>query len=242
MNAISTYESTVSGDLGDLNSFEFINAERRIHAGGSEPRQRATIFASVLGVEADRLARYVGSLLRRVPAENRSHHQDDLEQSIWAHLYHRREHARGNWELVKLVVRDAYTQWYTAYAEERQLAVEAVNRSISLERAYARDHQERPEGVGHDVKDNGWVGWETAIDGNVDGYRIMSMLPKHIQDLVERKANGTPINRAERTRLQRFLAGGPTKRNPGVPTNKELIASALNERIQDHIEWSKPQR
>ena len=241
MTTISTL-STVPSGFDGLDSFEFVNAERRSNAGGSEPRQRARIFASILGVNAEKLASYVGSLLRRVPAENRWHHQEDLEQSIWAHLHHRREHVQGNWELVKLVTSDAYSDWYSAYANERQLGVEAVNRAISLERAYANDQQGDSEPIGHDVPDGSWTAWETAVESNVDGYQAMSALPEHIQALVERKANGTPITRAERTRLQRFLAGGPTKKLPNTPTNKQVLARVLAGTHIGPITWSKPQR
>ena len=253
MTTISTYKSLVNelnsmdhnpvpDGLDGLDNFQAVNAERRINAGGSEQMQRATVYASILGVKADRLARYVGSLLRRVPAENRQSHQEDLEQGIWAHLLHRKTHVLGNWALVKLVVGDAYKTWYSTYAEERQLAVEAVNRSISLERAYARDHQEAPEGIGNDVPDGSWVGWETAVDGNVDGHRAMSALPADIRDIAERKANGVPIGRLERNRLSKWLGGGPTKRNPNVPTNKELLATVLAGTHIGPVVWSKPKR
>jgi len=73
--------------LNGLSNFQVVNAERRIEAKGSESRLRATTYASILGVDTDKLAKWVGAFLRRVPQENRWAHQDDLEQSIWAHLY-----------------------------------------------------------------------------------------------------------------------------------------------------------
>ena len=225
--------------LDGLSNFQVVNAERRIEAKGSESRLRATTYASILGVDAERLARYVGGLLRRVPQENRWAHQDDLEQSIWAHLYHRKEHARSNWEVVKLVARDAYTKWYTAYAEERQLAVEATNRAISLEREYQREHQDSPEPIGHDIGDPRWVGWETALVGNVDAIRLFNHLPEPIRAMVERKANGEPQNAIERNRLSRWLKGGGTRRNPGHETNKDIIANVLKGTHVGPIVWYK---
>ena len=253
MTTISTYNSLVTtlntqghnpvpDGLDGLDNFQTTNAERRVNAGGSEPRQRARVYASILGVNAEKLAAYVGSLLRRVPAENRWHHQEDLEQAIWALLYQRREYCQGSWELVKLVTSDAYATWYSAYANERQLGVEAINRSISLERAYASAEQGDSEPIGHDVPDGSWIAWETAVESNVDGYKAMVALPEHIQALVERKANGTPITRAERTRLQRFLAGGPTKKVPATLTNKQVLARVLAGTHIGPITWSKPQR
>jgi len=228
--------------LDSLTTFQAVNAERRVNAHGSEERQRATVYASILEVDADRLAKYVTGLLRRVPAENRWYHREDLEQSIWTHLLHRKGYVQGNFEVAKLVARDAYKIWYKAYADERQLAVEAVNRSISLERAYARDHQERPEGIGNDVLDSGWVGWETAVEGNADGHRAMASLPEHIQGIVERKANGTPISQVERNQLSKFLRGGPTKKTPNTPTNQQLLATVLEGTHIGPIVWSKPAR
>lgn len=241
MNATQEHNSMPDG-LDHLTNYEAVNAERRANAHGSEQRQRATVYASMLEVDATRLAAWVGSFLRRTPQVNRWSHQEELEQAIWQHLLVRKAHARGNWELVKLVVRDAYRDWYKRYADEAQLGVEAVNRAISLERAYARDHQDAPEGIGNDLKDHGWVGWETAVDANVDGHRAMSALPGELRAIVERKANGTPITRAERTRLQRFLAGGPSKRNPNIPTNKTVLAAVLAGTHIGKIAWAKPQR
>ena len=250
MNAKSTYNTIVRtlnslehnpapDGLDGLDSYEAVNAERRHNASGSERRQRATVYASILGVEADRLARYVGSFLRRVPAENRSHHADDLEQSIWAHLYHRREYCQGKWTLVRLVASDAYKTWYSALAEYRQLAVEAVNRSISLERAYQRDHQERPEGIGHDIPDASWVGWEDALVGNVDALRLFNHLPDHIRDMVERRGNGSPANATERKQLQRWLRGGSSKRHPDAQTNKHIISNVFRGTHVGAVVWYK---
>jgi len=137
------------------------------------------------------------------------------------------------------VVRDAYTKWYTAYAEERQLAVEATNRAISLEREYQRDQQERPEGVGHDIGDPTWVGWETALVGNVDAIRLFNHLPESIRAMVERKANGEPQNVKERKRLSRWLKGGSSKRNPTAQTNKDIIANVLKGTHVGAIVWYK---
>ena len=225
--------------LNGLSNFQVVNAERRIEAKGSESRLRATTYASILGVDTDKLAKWVGAFLRRVPQENRWAHQDDLEQSIWAHLYKEKHLTAGNWELVKLSVRGAYTRWYTAYAEERQLAVEATNRAISLEREYQRDQQERPEGVGHDIGDPTWVGWETALVGNVDAIRLFNHLPESMRAMGERKANGEPQNVKERKRLSRWLKGGSSKRNPTAQTNKDIIANVLKGTHVGAIVWYK---
>jgi hypothetical protein len=259
MNAEFTYNTMVAAlnsledsplpdGLDGLNNFEANNGERRHNAGGSEQRQRARVNASILGVDADRLARYVGSFLRRVPAENRWHHQDDLEQSIWALLYQRRQYVQGNFELVKLVARDAYTTWYSAHAKERQLNVEAVNRAISLERAYQREHQERPEGIGHDIPEsrpcgqtpyNGWVGWEDALIGNVDATRLFQNLPESMSALFERKSNGSPANAKERKQLSRWLQGGSSKRHPDAQTNRDIIGNVLRGTHVGPIVWYK---
>jgi hypothetical protein len=102
-------------------------------------------------------------MLGRVPTvardPNRIQNQDDLEQAIWAKLWVGRAWAIGSWERVKVVISGAYKNWYTVYANERQLGVEATNRAISLERAYAREQQSDSEPVGYDVPDGSWVGW-----------------------------------------------------------------------------------
>jgi hypothetical protein len=132
--------------------------------------------------------------------------------------------------------------WYRHYSGEAQLGVEAEQRSISLERAYARDEQSESDHIGADVQDSAWVGWEDAVDGNLDAHKAMSALPEYVQDLVERKANGTPLSRTERNRLSVFLRGGPMKRTPDVPTNKQVLANVLAGTHVGPIAWSKPAR
>ena len=248
---LSMDHNPVPDGLDGLDNFKANNAERRINAGGSEQGQRARVYASILGVEAEKLGAYVGSLARRVPQENRWHHQEDLEQSIWAQLHHRREHVQGSWERVKLVASDAYSDWYTRYANERQLGVEAEQRAISLERAYARDGQDDSEPMGHDIPEsrqcgqtpsNGWVGWEKALEANVDATRLFQNLPESIRDLVERKANGEPQNAKERKRLSRWLQGGSTKRNPNLNTNKDILSAVLKGAHVGKVVWYKPIR
>ena len=237
-----TEESEIPDGLDQLDNWQLVEAERRLNASGSETSKRAQAVASTLGVAHDRLTGYVLSLMKRTPQLNRWDYRQDLEQSIWTHLSHRKASIDGSWQLARLEIQVAYKRWYTHYSGEAQLGVEAEQRAISLERAYAKDEQSESDHVGADVEDSAWVGWEDAVDGNLDAHKAMSALPEHIQALVERKANSTPITRAERTRLQRFLAGGPTKRKPGVPTNKQVLANVLAGTHKGPIEWSKPQR
>ena len=240
VNELNSMEhAAVPDGLDGLDSFQAVNAERRVNAHGSESRQRATVFASILGVNAERLAKYVGAMVRRVPAENRQSHQEDLEQAIWTHLLHRKAHVVGNWEVTKMVVRDAYKAWYSAYAEERQLAVDAERRAISLERAYAREHQQRPEGIGHDIRDDSWLGWEDTLVENVDATRLFANLPEAIRDMVERKANGEPQNAKERQRLSRWLRGGSSKRHPTAKTNSDTVKAILDGTHIGKVAWHK---
>ena len=228
--------------LDKLTDFEAVEAERKINAGGSETSKRAQAIASMLGVETSKLTGYVLSLMRRVPQVNRWDYRQDLEQSIWSHLTHRKGSIVGNWGLVKLEAQVAYKRWYSVYSGEAQLALEAERRAISLERAYARDQQSESDHVGADIPDVAWVGWESALESNLDGLKAFSALPERIQGIVERKANGTPISRLERNQLSKWLAGGPSKRNPDVPTNKEVLANVLAGTHKGPIVWSKPAR
>ena len=245
---LSMDHNPVPDGLDHLDNFQSNNAERRINAGGSEPRQRARVYASILGVEAEKLGAYVGSLVRKVPQENRWHHQEDLEQSIWAQLHHRQAHVQGSWERVKMVASDAYSDWYTRYANERELSVEAERRAISLERAYARESQDDSAPMGHDIPEsrpcghtpyNGWVGWEKALEANVDATRLFQNLPESIRDLVERKANGEPQNAKERQRLSRWLRGGSSKRNPDAKTNSDTVKAIITGTHIGKVEWHK---
>ena len=150
-----------------------------------------------------------------------------------------------------MVASDAYSDWYTRYANERQLSVEAEQRAISLERAYARESQDDSEPMGHDIPEsrpcgqtpyNGWVGWEKALEANVDATRLFKNLPESIRDLVERKANGEPQNAKERKRLSRWLQGGSTKRNPHLHTNKDILSAVLKGAHVGKVVWYKPIR
>jgi hypothetical protein len=228
--------------LDDLDNWQLVEAERRMTAGGSETSKRAQSVASMVAVDRDNLTGYVLGLLRRVPATNRWSHREELEQAIWTQLTHRKASVNGNWELVKLECQTAYKRWYSTYSGEAQLGVAAERRAISLERAYARDHQSESDHVGADLVDGAWVAWETAVNGNVDGHHAMSALPERIQGIVERKANGTPISRLERNQLSKFLAGGPTKSAPNTPTNKTVLAAVLAGTHKGPIVWSKPAR
>jgi hypothetical protein len=227
--------------LEGLDGFQAVNAERRRNARGPESTQRARVMASVLGVDADALGKYVHGLLRKTPQANRWSHQEDLESAIYTMLYKGREWAGGSMERCQVVASGAYKDWYSLYSNHAQLGVEAINRSISLERHYASDRQDA-EAVGHDLGDNAWVGWEEAVVDNADAWWAMAALPAEIQVVVERKANGVPITGNERKRLTRFLAGGPTKRSPSTPTNKDILASIMKGTHLGPVRWNKPKR
>ena len=246
VEAAEALRDVEQGDLPDgldlLDNWQLVEAERRLNASGSETTKRAQAIASMIGISHDQITGYVLSLMKRVPQLNRWDYRQDLEQAIWTHLTHRKADINGDWDVAKMEAQVAYKRWYTRHSKEAQLGVEAEQRAISLERAYARNQQGEFESKEADKTDSRWHDWETTLAGNLDGKRAMSALPENIQDLVERKANGTPITRAERTRLQRFLAGGPTKKSPGVPTNKQVLANVLKGTHLGPVTWSKPQR
>lgn len=239
-------QRSIPEGLEALDSYTAINAERRRNAKGPEIDQRARVYASALEVDAKQLVKLVQSMLGRVPTQsrdpNRLQNQDDLEQAIWAKLWASKAWATGSWERVKVVISGAYKNWYTVYANERQLGVEATNRAISLERAYAREQQSDSEPVGYDVPDDGWVGWQDAVEANADAWWAMTALPDKIQGIVERKSNGVPISQTERNQLTKFLAGGPTKKTPSTPTNKQVLANVMKGTHVGPIRWSTPSR
>ena len=237
-----TEESEIPDGLDQLDNWQLVEAERRLNASGSETSKRAQAVASTLGVEHDRLTGYVLSLMKRTPQLNRWDYRQDLEQAIWTHLTHRKASIDGVWRLVKLECQVAYKRWYSKYSGEAQLGVEAEQRAISLERAYARDEQSESDHVGADVQDSAWVGWEDAVDGNLDAHKAMSALPDYICNIVEMKSNGAPISRTERNQLSAWLRGGPMKRTPDVPTNKQVLANVLAGTHVGPIAWSKPAR
>jgi hypothetical protein len=144
-------------------------------------------------------------------------------------------------ERCQVVISGAYKDWYSLHSNHAQLGVEAINRAISLERHYASERQDA-EAVGHDLGDSAWVGWEEAVVDNADAWWAMAALPAEIQVVVERKANGVPITGNERKRLTRFLAGGPTKRSPSTPTNKDILASIMKGTHLGPVRWNKPKR
>jgi len=243
----SDYLETVEQDdledgLDLLDNWQLVEAERKLSAGGSETTKRAQAVASMVGVPHDRITGYVVSLMNRVPQLNRWDYRQELEQAIWTHLTHRKADIAGDWDIAKLECQVAYKRWYSTHSREAQLGVEAEQRSISLERAYARDQQGESESTEADATDSRWHDWETTLAGNLDGKRAMSALPENIQDLVERKANGTPISRTERNRLSAWLRGGPTKTKPGIPTNKQVLANVLKGTHLGPVTWSKPAR
>jgi len=256
--------------LDGLVSYDQIQAEYRIAAGGPPIDQRARDLASVLGVQVKELVKYVQGIKARVPSQdrdsNREWNQDELEQEVWAMLWESRGWAKGNWERAKVVISGAYKNWYSVYANQRKLGVEAVVRAMkaeikagkdaqknaqvhhrvavtSLEEAYAAyGNGETPEAVGFDLSDMAWYGWEDAVETGSGAWWAMAALPEEIQGIVERKANGSPITRPERMRLSRFLAGGPTKRSPSILTNKQVLANIVAGTHQGPIRWSKPKR
>jgi len=228
--------------LDDLRGFDAVNAERRLAAGGSEFKKRCQAYASILGVDADRLGKQIASLLRRVPQDNRWSHQEELEQAIWVALSRGQDWVMGSWDRTRVAISGAYKDWYTALSNYRQTATAAELRAISLERAYAREMQGGSEAVGYDLADASWVGWEEAVESNADGYNALAALPGDIRDTVERKSNGVPIGRLERNRLSKWLGGGPTKSHPEIPTNKTVLAAMLACTHIGPVEWSKPKR
>ena len=234
-----TEESEIPDGLDQLDNWQLVEAERRLNAGGSETSKRAQAVASTLGVEHDRLTGYVLSLMKRTPQLNRWDYRQDLEQAIWTHLTHRKASIAGLWSLVRLEIQVAYKRWYSKYADEAQLGVEAERRAISLERAYARDQEAESDQVGADVVDNAWEGWETALASNIDATRLFTSLPDYIRDMVEMKANGAPQNAKERKRLSRWLKGGWSKRKPTAQTNKDIIGAVLDGTHVGPIVWHK---
>ena len=202
--------------LDGLDGYQAVIAERRAIAGGPELDRRARVLASVLGVDSKALARYIQGLLRKTPAENRWSHQEDLEQAISTMLYKARAWVDGSLERAYIVASGAYKDWYSLHSNYRQLGVEAQNRAISLERHYAVEQQDA-EGVGHDLADSSWVGWEEAVAENADAWYAMASLPEQIQSIIERKANGVPIAKLDRNRLSLFLGVGQPRRSQTYP-------------------------
>ena len=227
--------------LEGLVAYQAVNAERRATAKGPELDRRARVLASVLGVDSKDLARYIQGLLRKTPQANRWSHQEDLEQAIYTLLYKGREWCAGSLERCQVVASGAYKNWYSLHSNHNQLGVEAQQRAISLERHYASERQDA-EGVGHDLRDDSWVGWEEAVADNTDAWYAMASLPEQIQNIVERKANGVPIAKLDRNRLSLFLGGGPTKKEPNLPSNKDILASVMAGTHLGPIRWNKPKR
>ena len=199
------------------------------------------MLASGLGVDSKALAKYIQGLLRKTPSENRWSHQEDLEQAISTLLYKARAWVDGSLERAYIVASGAYKDWYSLHSNYRQLGVEAQNRAISLERHYASERIDA-EGMGHDLADPAWFRWEEAVEDGSGAWWAMASLPDEIRDVVERKATGVPITGNERKRLTRFLAGGPTKRQPDVLTNKAILANVMAGTHVGPIRWSKPSR
>ena len=239
--AVSEDQIDQPDGLDGLVGYQAVNAERRATAGGPELDRRTRVLASVLGVDSKALAKYIQGLLRKTPSENRWSHQEDLEQAISTLLYKARAWVDGSLERAYIVASGAYKDWYSLHSNYRQLGVEAQNRAISLERHYAVERQDA-EGVGHDLADPSWVGWEEAVADNADAWYAMASLPADIQSIVERKANGVPISRLDRNRLSKWLGGGPTKKEPDVPSNKDMLASIMAGTYLGPIRWSKPKR
>jgi len=247
VDGIETVEQDELPDgLDNLDNWKLVEAERRMAHGGSETSGRAKHMASVLGIPQERLTAYVVSLLRRVPQENRMAHREDLEQAIWASLWKARgflETGRGDrWKVATTVMSGAYKDWYTVYANYRQLAVEAERRAMSLERAYARDQQSESDHVGADVVDTDWLCWEDGVIDHVDLRRLVEALPERIRTLVEQRMNGTPITKKERTGLSKFLRGGFKKSQPNARTNKDIILAVIKGTHKGAIVWNKPAR
>jgi hypothetical protein len=201
--------------------------------------------------------------------QNQDELEQEIWAGLWAsrHFIRPTQDSPGSWERAKLAISGAYKNWYSVYASHRQLGVEAVVRAMkaeikagksqqqnarfpghrvsvtSLDEAYAAwGNGETPEAVGFDLSDLAWFGWEDAVETGSGAWWAMTALPEEIQGIVERKANGSPITRPERMRLSRFLAGGPTKTKPSIPTNKAVLASVIAGTHQGPIRWSKPKR
>jgi len=239
--AVSEDQIDQPDGLDGLVGYQAVIAERRATAGGPELDRRTRVLASVLGVDSKALTKYVQGLLRKTPSENRWSHQEDLEQAISTMLYKARAWVDGSLERAYIVASGAYKDWYSLHSNYRQLGVEAQQRAISLERHYAVERQDA-EGVGHDLADPSWVGWEEAVADNADAWYAMASLPEQIQNIVERKANGVPIAKLDRNRLSLFLGGGPTKAAPNLPTNKDVLASVMAGTHVGPIRWAKPKR
>jgi len=242
----SDYLETVEQDdledgLDLLDNWQLVEAERKLSAGGSETTKRAQAVASMVGVPHDRITGYVVSLMNRVPQLNRWDYRQELEQAIWTHLTHRKADIAGDWDIAKMECQVAYKRWYSKHSKEAQLGVEAEQRSISLERAYARDQQGESESEA-DVTDQAWINWEDAVGENLDLLRLVNSLPENIRDMVERKANGEPQNATERKRLQRWLKGGSSKKLPHAQTNKDIVTAVLKGTHLGAIVWHKPIR
>jgi hypothetical protein len=246
VEAAEALRDVEQGDLPDgldlLDNWQLVEAERKLSAGGSETTKRAQAIASMVGISHDQITGYVLSLMKRVPQTNRWDYRQDLEQAIWTHLTHRKKDINGDWDIAKMECQVAYKRWYSRHSKEAQLGVEAEQRAISLERAYAKDQQGESESTEADVTDQAWIDWEDAVGDNLDLLRLVNSLPENIRDMVERKANGEPQNATERKRLQRWLKGGSTKKLPHAQTNKDIVTAVLKGTHLGAIVWHKPIR
>ena len=200
---------------------------------------------------------------------NQDELEQEIWAGLWAsrHFIRPSQESPGNWERARLVIGGAYKNWYNVYLGHRQLGVEAVVRAMkaeikagktaqknskfpghrvavtSLDEAYAAwGNGESPEAVGFDLKDLDWQGWEDTVEAGSGAWWAMVALPDNLRDIIERKANGSPITPTERKQLTRFLAGGPTKTKPSILTNKQVLANIVAGTHLGPIRWSKPQR
>ena len=258
-----------------LDSFTFVEKERRLDLewGGAgenwEGKAQAAFFALGLPYGPDLpgykdLAGLVAKTSWRVAQAdpNRLNLVGDLESYIWTALLDRAEGGL-TWEIAKLEIGGAYTEWYRQLNALKVLSSDAHGNAISLDRkAYAEAEGAEWLANDYDQRVNNWQqeeggpllnlnDWESYVEAKVNVEYLLLALPEEIRDIIVKKADGVTLTPTERKRLSRFLRGGPTKRRTS-PDGRDTNTPANSFQVRQILEggpiagnivsWHKSQR
>jgi hypothetical protein len=265
-----------------LDSFTFVEKERRLDLewGGAgenwEGKAQAAFFRLGLPYGPDLpgykdLAGLVAKASWRVAQAdpNRLNLVGDLESYLWTALIDCATDPKTKrqrcitWEIAKLEIGGAYTEWYRQLNTLKVLSSDAHGNAISLDRkAYAEGEGAEWLANDYDQRVNNWQqeeggpllnlnDWESYVEAKVNVEYLLLALPAEIRDIIVKKADGVTLTPTERKRLSRFLRGGPTKRrtspdgrDTNTPANSFQVRQILDGGIpaDQIVSWHKSQR
>ncbi len=199
---------------------------RERESNGDSFDGRMAALASTLQLPGKDLVKLVQYWLARLPATdpNRIESRQDLEQEITLSLMAQIDRVKGNWDIGKMVVMDAYSTYYRAYRAQGAIG---EPQALSLEGKMFRELLDALAVTGEIPT------FEDKVPSVDNADRLEQVLPAPIRNAIRKRLMGQTLNAAERGRLKRFRDATTAK---GVDGNT-LQAQAILEGSTNEPKW-----